>query len=151
MDFPALFPKACGTLPAKLISALGHAPVPSKVLEVNQTYIAVYEDESTIQNMQPDFARLEELHPYVVSVTAPGLEVDFVSRYFKPSYGMPEDPATGSVHCALAPYWGDRLRKSQLHARQLSERGGELWCQVKANRVQLKGSAVLTMKGTLTI
>lgn len=151
MDFPAVFPEPCGNPPTKLIPALGPGPLPSKILEVNQTYIAVYEDEKTIQNMQPDFARLEELHPYVVSVTALGREVDFVSRYFKPSYGMPEDPATGSVHCALTPYWSDRLGKSQLHARQLSERGGELWCELKANRVLLKGNAVLTLKGTLII
>jgi PhzF family phenazine biosynthesis protein len=151
MDFPALFPEACGNLPATLISALGPGPLPSKVLEVNDTYIAVYEDESTIQTMQPDFARLEQLHPFAVSVTAPGREVDFVSRYFKPSYGMPEDPATGSVHCALTPYWADRLGKSQLHARQLSERGGELWCEGKGSRVLLKGNAVLTLQGTLII
>lgn len=151
MDFPGLSPEPCENLPAQLISALRPGLLPSKVLEVNQTYIAVYEDESTIQNMRPDFARLKELHPYVVSATAPGREVDFVSRYFKPSYGMPEDPATGSVHCALTPYWSDRLGKSQLHARQLSERGGELWCEVKANRVLLKGHAVLTLKGTLII
>jgi predicted PhzF superfamily epimerase YddE/YHI9 len=151
MDFPALFPGACGNLPATLISALGPGPRPSKVLEVNDTYIAVYEDQSTIQNLQADFARLEELHPFAVSATAPGREVDFVSRYFKPSYGMPEDPVTGSGHCALTPYWADRLGKSQLHARQLSECGGELWCEVKGSRVLLKGTAVLTMKGTLVI
>lgn len=149
MDFPALCPELCENPPAKLISALGSAP--SKVLEVNQTYIVVYEDERTIRNMEPDFTRLEELHPFVVSVTAPGEDVDFVSRYFKPSYGMHEDPATGSVHCALTPYWAKHLGKSQLHAGQLSERGGELWCEMKANRVLLKGNGVLTMKGTLTI
>ena len=101
--------------------------------------------------MQPDFARLEQLQPFAVSVTAPGRDGDFVSRYFKPSYGLPEDPANGSVHCALTPYWADRLGKSQLHARQRSERGGELWCEGKGSRVLLKGNAVLTMKGTLVI
>jgi PhzF family phenazine biosynthesis protein len=104
MDFPALLPEACGNPPAQLIAALGRGPVPSQVPEVNDTYIAVYEHETAIHSMRPDFARLEQLHPFAVAVTAPGRAVDFVSRYFKPSYGRPEDPATSSVHCALAPY-----------------------------------------------
>jgi len=151
MDFPAMTAKICASPPDALIRALGPGPTPSHVLEVNETFIAVYEHESAIQNMRPDFARLEQLHPYVVSVTAPGETADFVSRYFKPSYGMPEDPVTGSVHCALAPYWADRLGKSQLHARQLSERGGELWCETAEARVILKGHAVLTLRGSLQI
>ncbi len=151
MDFPALFPKDCGAFPNDLLRALGPGPLPFKVLEVNDTYIAVYEKQSAIQNMLPDFARLEPLHPFAVAVTAPGEKVDFVSRYFKPSYGMPEDPVTGSVHCALTPYWADRLGRSQLHAQQLSERGGELWCEMAGRRVILKGHAVLTMKGELII
>lgn len=151
MDFPAMFAKNCTNVPDALISALGPGPQPPKVMEVNDTYIAVYDNASTIQNMRPDFARLQRLHPYVASVTAPGDDVDFVSRYFKPSYGIPEDPVTGSVHCALAPYWAQRLGKTQLHARQLSERGGELWCEMIGNRVILKGNAALSMQGTLTI
>lgn len=151
MDFPALLAKHCANAPDELISALGPAPRPSEVMEVNETYIMAYEHENTIRNMRPDFASLERLHPFVVSVTAPGNEADFVSRYFKPSYGMPEDPVTGSAHCALTPYWSQRLDKAQLHARQLSERGGELWCEMAGTRVILKGQAVLTMTGTLTI
>ena len=151
MDFPALLARLCANVPHELISALGPGPGPSQVMEVNGIYIAVYENESAIQNMRPDFAGLERLHPFVVSVTAPGDKVDFVSRYFKPSYGMPEDPVTGSAHCALAPYWAKRLGKSQLHARQLSERGGELWCEMAGNRVILKGAAVLAMRGTFNI
>ena len=154
MDFPALLAKPCAKVtPDELFSALGPGPRPSHVMEVNQTYFVVYEHESTIQGLRPDFSRLELLHPYVVSVTAPGDrdEVDFVSRYFKPSYGMPEDPVTGSAHCALTPYWAERLGKSHLHARQLSERGGELWCEMAGDRVILKGDAILTMQGILNI
>jgi PhzF family phenazine biosynthesis protein len=156
MDFPAIFLKTCLSPPESLIPALGPGPPPCQVLEANQTYIAVYNDQSTIQNMRPDFARLEQLHPFVAAVTAPGDHVDFVSRYFKPSYGMPEDPVTGSLHCALTPYWTERLHKSQLHARQLSERGGELWCELARDeptkdRVLLKGHAVLTLQGSLQI
>jgi predicted PhzF superfamily epimerase YddE/YHI9 len=98
MDFPALVPKACATLPEGLVRALGAGPRPSDVLEVNQIYFTVYDNENAIRNMRPDFPRLELLHPFVVGVTAPGETVDFVSRYFKPSYGMPEDPVTGSAH-----------------------------------------------------
>ncbi|MGB8014069.1 MAG: PhzF family phenazine biosynthesis protein [Terriglobales bacterium] len=151
MDFPALFPNDCETLREGLVRALGPGPRPSAVLEVNHIYFAVYDNEAAIRNMRPDFSRLELLHPFVVAVTAPGVEVDFVSRYFKPSYGMPEDPATGSAHCALTPYWSKRLGKSSLHARQLSERGGELWCEMAGDCVVLKGNAVLTLQGTLEI
>ena len=74
-----------------------------------------------------------------------------MSRYFAPSYGIPEDPVTGSAHCVLTPYWAQRLGKTSLHARQLSERGGELWCEMAGQRVIIKGGAVLTLKGTLAI
>jgi PhzF family phenazine biosynthesis protein len=151
MDFPALFPRLCTDAPEGLVEALGLGDRPSDVLEVHDIYVVIYENEAAIQNMRPDFSRLTRLHPAVVAVTAPGKNVDFVSRYFKPSYGMPEDPVTGSAHCALTPYWSQRLGESQLHARQLSERGGELWCEMAGDRVILKGTAVLTMQGTLVI
>lgn len=151
MDFPAIFAQSCANPPDELIRALGPGPTPSNILEANETYFVVYDRESAVQNLRPNFARLEQLHPLVVSVTAPGEGVDFVSRYFKPSYGMPEDPVTGSAHCALAPYWAGRLGKSQLHARQLSERVGELWCEMAGERVFLKGRAVLTLQGLLVI
>jgi PhzF family phenazine biosynthesis protein len=153
MDFPAMFAKPCATPPDVLICALGPSPLPSNLLAANDTYIAVYEDESAIRNIRPDFALLEQLHPFAVSVTAPGFNshADFVSRYFAPSYGIAEDPVTGSAHCLLTPYWAQRLGKTSLHARQLSERGGELWCDLAGQRVMIKGSAVLTLKGTLVI
>jgi PhzF family phenazine biosynthesis protein len=151
MDFPAMLPRHCENPPGDLIHALGPAPLPTDILEVNETYIVVYDNQIAIQDMRPDFAQLQQLHPYTVAVTAPGAEVDFVSRYFKPSYGMPEDPVTGSAHCALTPYWTGRLGKSQLHARQLSERGGELWCEMAGTRVILKGHAVLTLKGSIVL
>jgi len=151
MDFPGFVPRVCKILPTSLLPALGRGPRPCEVLEVNQTYIAVYKEQNAIQDMRPDFSLLEQRHPYVVAVTAPAQEVDFVSRYYKPSYGMPEDSVTGSAHCALAPYWAKRLGRAQLHARQLSERGGELWCEIAGNRVILKGNAVLIMQGSLEI
>jgi len=151
MDFPALPPRSCSNVPPGLASALGLRADPSDVLEVNDTYIAVLRNELEVKGAEPDFALLEQLHPFVAAVTASGEHVDFVSRYFAPSYGVPEDPVTGSAHCALTPYWRKRLGKSQLQARQLSERGGELWCEMAGDRVILKGSSVLTLQGSLKI
>jgi PhzF family phenazine biosynthesis protein len=149
MDFPALLGQACAHPPNALFDGLGPGPCPTALLEANDTYIAVYETQAAIQDIRPNFVRLEELHPFAVSVTAPGDESDFVSRYFAPSYGIPEDPVTGSAHSVLTPYWTERLRKTRLHARQVSERGGELWCEMAGDRVILRGNAVLTLQGTL--
>jgi PhzF family phenazine biosynthesis protein len=149
MDFPAMSPKTCGNVPNDLLQGLGSQPC--EVLEVNDTYLAVYDSQDAIRKIRPDFALLERLHPCAVSVTAPGKAVNFVSRYFAPSYGIPEDPVTGSAHCVLTPYWTVRLGKSKLHAWQLSERGGELWCEMVGDRIILEGRAVLTMKGSLSI
>lgn len=151
MDFPAMFGKICPNPPEALLNALGPGPPPTTLLEANDTYIAVYENQAAIQSIRPDFAALEQLHPFAVSVTAPGDEGDFVSRYFAPSYGILEDPVTGSVHCALMPYWAERLGKKNLYAQQISDRGGELWCTLAKDRVLLKGDAVLTLQGELQI
>jgi predicted PhzF superfamily epimerase YddE/YHI9 len=149
MDFPALAPWICPIPPAVLIEGLGKSP--ALVVQIEDNYFAVYEREADVQSISPDFRLLEKLHPAGVAITAPGDDSDFVSRYFAPSYGVPEDPVTGSTHCSLAPYWAQRLGKTKLYARQISERGGELWCEVDANRVILKGSAVLTLCGELLI
>lgn len=149
MDFPALIPSPCASVPEALSATLDLKTDPSEILEVNDTYIVVLENEKEIRSLAPDFSRIGKLHPHVVSVTAPGDDADFVSRYFAPSYGLPEDPVTGSVHCALTPYWSKRCKKSALHAKQLSERRGELLCELAGERVILKGRAELTLKATL--
>ena len=151
MDFPAMVGKTCANPPEALIQGLGPGTHPSSLLEANDTYVAVYETQGVIQDIRPDFRALEQLHPYAVSITAPGNEADFVSRYFAPSYGIPEDPVTGSAHGTLTPYWAERLGKTQLFARQVSERGGELWCEMAGKRVIIKGNAVLTLQGTLQL
>jgi PhzF family phenazine biosynthesis protein len=151
MDFPVLAPTPSENPPPGLAQALALKADPLEVLEVNDTYIVVFENEGTIAKAVPDFTRLEALHPFVVAITARGKREDFVSRYFAPGYGVPEDYVTGSLHCALTPYWAKMLGKTQLHARQLSERGGQLWCELAGERVILKGKALLTMQGTLTI
>jgi predicted PhzF superfamily epimerase YddE/YHI9 len=149
MDFPALPPWACEAPPVALREGLGKDP--AAVVQIEDNYFAVFENEEEVRSLHPDFRLLEELHPAGVAVTAPGKDCDFVSRYFAPSYGIPEDPVTGSTHCSLAPYWAERLRKTKLHTRQISERGGELWCEVRGERVILRGNAVLMLRGELLI
>jgi PhzF family phenazine biosynthesis protein len=153
MDFPALVAKSCATVPA-VIRALGPTLRPGDIvemLEVFGIYITVLSSQSAVRNLHPDQVLLEKLHPSTVSVTAAGEDSDFVSRYFAPGYGIPEDSVTGSAHAALAPYWAGRTGKTQLHARQLSPRGGEVWCELAGDRVILKGRAVYFMEGSLTI
>jgi PhzF family phenazine biosynthesis protein len=149
MDFPFYPLSDCADPPADLLKGLH--PVPERILQSNGNYFALYTSEEQIRSVQPDFVRLEKLHPSGVCITAPGAREDFVSRHFVPSYGVPEDPVTGSTHCSLAPYWASRLGKQQLHARQLSARGGELWVEVAGERVLIKGKAVLYLAGTLSI
>jgi PhzF family phenazine biosynthesis protein len=147
MDFPILAPWSCQTPPLELVNGLGLQPL--EILQIEDNFFAVYQREPDVRNLRPNLRLLEKLHPACVAVTAPGNHVDFVSRYFAPSYGIPEDPVTGSTHCSLAPYWAGRLGKTYLHARQASERGGELWCKVKDSRISIEGKAVLMLKGEL--
>ena len=149
MDFPSLTPWPCTVPPTTLIEGLGKTP--ADVMQIEDNYFAVYQNEQEVRSIRPDFKLLEKLHPAGVAITAPGRDADFVSRYFAPSYGIPEDPVTGSTHCSLAPYWAKRLGKRKLFARQVSERGGEIRCDVEEQRVILKGNAVLTLRGELLI
>ena len=150
MDFPALPPWKCESPPPELIAGLGADKVEA-VLQLKDNYFVVLGNEEAVRNIRPDFRELEKLHPAGVAVTAPGNNADFVSRYFAPSYGIPEDPVTGSTHCSLTPYWAQRLGNKILYARQVSERGGELWCENAGGRVVIKGKAVLTLTGSLLV
>jgi len=137
MDFPASAPRPVPA-PAALASALGHAP--REVLAAFD-YVAVFQSEDDVQALDPDFAQLKQLDLRGVVATAPGREVDFVSRCFFPKLRIDEDPVTGSAHCETAPYWAARLGRSELVARQLSRRGGTVRCQVDGDRVTLAGGA----------
>jgi predicted PhzF superfamily epimerase YddE/YHI9 len=86
-----------------------------------------------------------------VIVTAPGTDCDFVSRFFAPIAGVPEDPVTGSAHTRLAPFWAAKLGKTSLHARQVSARGGELWCTLQGSRVRMAGHATLYLEGSIEV
>ncbi|WP_297475415.1 PhzF family phenazine biosynthesis protein [Ferrovum sp.] len=147
MDFPAL-PSRRRPCPDRLAEGLGCAPVEVWCAE---DYLAVFEDEETVLALQPHFDLLAQLDLRGVIVTAPGRSVDFVSRFFAPKYGVPEDPVCGSAHCELAPYWAQRLGKTLLNARQISKRGGSIGCELKSARVLLTGQAVTVMSGILAV
>jgi PhzF family phenazine biosynthesis protein len=145
MDFPAC-PPTPREPPEILAEGLGQRPM--EVLATDD-YIAVFDNEATVRAITPNQALLGQLDLRGVIVTAPGSDVDFVSRFFAPKFGIPEDPVTGSAHCALAPYWARKLGKSLLSAKQLSRRGGDLICEVKTNRVFLSGYAVTFMEAEI--
>ncbi len=146
MNFPAS-PPTPSELPETLAQALGQRPTE---VWVAADYLAVFDSEASIRAIMPNQTLLGQLDLRGVSITAPGVDVDFVSRFFAPKYGIAEDPVTGSAHCALAPYWASRLGKSRLTARQVSKRGGNIICEVKADRVLLSGRAVLFMAAEIT-
>lgn len=147
MNFPAREPVSCQA-PEQLVDALGMRPLETLAAD---DYIAVYESEDAIRKISPNMALLCEVGLRGVVVTAPGIEVDFVSRFFAPKLGIPEDPVTGSAHCELAPYWGKRLNLSSMRAFQCSRRGGEVGCRLSGNRVFLTGSAITFMEATITV
>lgn len=147
LDFPTRSPKACPP-PHGLVEALGQAPVRTFV---SRDVMAVYDNEDDVRNLSPDFERLGHLNAFAIIVTAPGQEADFVSRFFAPRAGIPEDPVTGSSHCTLIPYWAKRLGKKRLRALQVSARGGELYCELRGERVSIAGRAVLYLEGTIEV
>jgi PhzF family phenazine biosynthesis protein len=147
LDFPSQPAAACDP-PAKL--AQGLRAEPRKVLK-GRDYLAVFDRQEEVTAIAPDFDALAKLDAQGVIVTAPGDDCDFVSRYFAPGAGIPEDPVTGSTHCALIPYWSKQLGRKGLHARQLSRRGGELFCEDRGARVCIGGTAVTYLEGTIQV
>ena len=131
-----------------IAEALGARP---KELHLSRDWLAVYGSEDEVRALRPDFAKVAALGAFAVIVTAPGTNVDFVSRFFAPTAGVPEDPVTGSAHCTLIPYWSRRLGKKSLHARQVSSRGGELFCEDTGDRVRIGGHAVTYLEGTIRV
>jgi len=147
MDFPSQPGKPCAT-PPLLVEGLGKTPI--EVLS-SEDYMAVLENEDDVAALKPNFNTLSKLDLRGVMVTAKGKDVDFVSRFFAPRYGINEDPVTGSAHCALTPYWADRLNKTKLSARQVSKRSGYIECELKGSRVFLSGKAVKYMEGKIKL
>lgn len=147
MDFPARPPTPCAGFEL-LAGALGRQPL--EVLRADD-YLAVFDSEAAVRAITPDLALLGQLDLRGVVITAPGDDVDLVSRFFAPKLGVPEDPVTGSAHCELAPYWAERLGKTVLAARQVSRRGGSLSCEMRGDRVLLSGSAVTFMEAEIAL
>lgn len=136
--------------PSSLISGIGHSP--AATFRGRDDYMVVLEREELVANLKPDFNAISQLEDNRgVIVTAPGNQVDFVSRCFFPNAGINEDPVTGSAHTTMTPYWSEKLGKTTLSAKQISARGGELECTLNADRVLLSGKAVTYMTGTIII
>lgn len=143
LDFPSRPPSECA-YDESLLRALGGSP---KQVLAARDYLVVYETEEEIRALTPDMQALCAIDRFAVIVTAPGREVDFVSRFFAPAKGVAEDPVTGSAHCTLIPYWAARLGRNELRAHQASLRGGDLWCELDGDRVRMSGHAVRTIEG----
>jgi PhzF family phenazine biosynthesis protein len=146
LNFPSRPPAPVSAHPA-LTTALG-GPEPLEILGARD-YLVRYETEEQVRNLSPNMEQLKTVDRFAVIVTAPGTDCDFVSRFFAPAKGVNEDPVTGSAHCTLIPYWAEKLSKTTLFARQVSPRGGELFCELKGDRVEIAGRAIPFLKGTI--
>ncbi len=147
LDFPAR-PAMRQALDPAVAEALGGVPCEAWLA---RALMLVFASEAEVVALRPDFRKLAALAPGKFIVTAPGEQVDFVSRFFAPAVGIDEDPVTGSAHCTLIPYWADRLGKAALHARQLSPRGGNLRCEYRGERVGITGQAVEYLRGEIVV
>jgi len=148
LDFPSR-PARAAEPTADLLRGLGRRP--GEVLRSERMWLCVYGSADDVAGLAPDHAALAPVVPGRVIVTAPGRDCDFVSRFFAPDAGLAEDPVTGSAHCTLVPYWADRLGKTRLHARQLSKRSGELWCELAGSRVRIAGHGAPYLKGRISV
>ena len=147
LDFPSRKPEPCEP-PEGLEAILGARP--TEVLCARDLMV-VLDDEKTLRQLTPDLAAVAQLDIFALLVTAPGQDADFVSRFFAPGAGVPEDPVTGSAHCTLVPYWSQRLGRQDLHAMQLSPRGGELHCTDRGERVAIGGRCITYLAGTIML
>lgn len=147
LDFPSR-PVSKTEIPDGLIEAIGKEP---KEIFKARDYFLVYENENEVAEIAPNFTKLLEIDAHGFIVTAKGENSDFVSRFFAPEVGVFEDPVTGSAHCNLIPFWAERLGKNEMFAKQISSRGGELFCKLEGDRVKIGGSAVLYLKGEIYV
>lgn len=147
LDFPSR-PGTPVNETRRLARALGREPV--EVYKARD-YLAVFDNKRDVHEMTPDFPALRDLDCLGVIATAPGAGHDFVSRFFAPRAGVDEDPATGSSHCTLVPYWSKRLGRRALSSHQVSKRGGEFKCEDRGERVAIAGRAVTYMEGTIAV
>jgi PhzF family phenazine biosynthesis protein len=154
LDFPARV--AAPLQPSLVPESVRDCLLPSSPahwlkIATHDYYLAVFSHADDVHQLKPNFTLLASREDARIIATAPGIDSDFVSRFFAPGAGVPEDPVTGSAHCTLIPYWSTRLGKTELFARQVSQRGGELWCSQSGDRVKIAGHAVLYLSGDITI
>jgi len=147
MDFPSRKPKPV-KLDEQMKKAIGTTPLEA---HLSRDLILLLDNEQQVKNLQPNFELVKQMNYFAVVVTAKGDNVDFVSRFFTPRAGVVEDPVTGSAHCSLIPFWAERLGKDKMTARQLSVRGGTLYCQNKDARVKIAGKAVMYLQGEINL
>lgn len=147
LDFPSRPPKPYAAHP---LLERGLGAMPSQILAARD-YLCVFDTEEQVSALKPDMQTLAGIDLFATIVTAPGRDCDFVSRFFAPAKGVPEDPVTGSSHTTLTPYWSARLRKSKMFARQISKRGGELWCEDRGKRVRIAGRAQQYLEGRIRV
>ena len=150
LNFPSRMPVLITEYPNELLKGLGISnPV---AVYKSRDYVVELQNEKELKQVRPDFSPLNKIDVIGIVITAPGSDCDFVSRFFAPNCGIPEDPVTGSSHSSLIPFWAEKLNKPELHARQLSQRQGELWCELLENdRVLIAGEAVFYMKGEINV
>lgn len=148
MDFPAYRLEHFGAVPRVLEGCVDQ---PIRAVAKGRDFIALLDDERAVREAKPDLARIAKLDGHGLIITAPGTKHDLVSRFFAPQVGVPEDPVTGSAHCALAPFWAERLGKRELSAFQASPRGGELGLRLVGERVFLRGHSKLFLRGQLEL
>ncbi len=148
MNFPSWLPERITDYPADLLASLGNPEIAG--VYKNREYLVELMNEDAVRNCQPDFTLMSKLNKMVI-ITAPGNKVDFVSRFFAPGAGIPEDPVTGSAHSQLIPFWSYKLGKNKMKAKQLSQRGGDIYCEQNGERVIMGGQCVFYMKGEIYI
>lgn len=147
MDFPSR-PPGRVDVDRNLVRAMGGQPI--EILAARD-YLLIYGSASEVRALAPDMEALAYIDRFAFIATAPGDDCDFVSRFFAPAKGVPEDPVTGSAHCTLIPYWAAKLGKTALQARQISKRGGELFCRLEGDRVEIAGNATLFLRGRIVL
>jgi PhzF family phenazine biosynthesis protein len=149
LDFPARPPKPLAIHPDGLLDGLRATPLQ---MLAGPDLVCLFSTEAEVRALHPDMAHLAKVEYRAVIATAPGTNgIDFVSRFFGPRVGVPEDPVTGSAHTTLVPYWAERLNKTTFHARQVSPRGGDLWCELRGDRVLMSGHAVTYLRGEIEV
>ena len=149
VDFPVMPASRVDRL-ADMEAALGARPRETWIAPFG--HVAIFDDPAVIAEMQPDLARVSAFDGTAVIATAPGgAACDIVLRVFAPNAGLPEDPVCGTAHRIIVPYWAERMGKAKIHSRQLSARGGDLWCEDKGETVVIAGETILVIDGTIRL